>query len=91
MPGGEDFERYVANEGISDEERPASSVASPSGEMWHAASVGHGSAVVVDDLDVVPVGVQDERAIVLRHSPDEAAGSCRPRRRAAGEGRLHPA
>src|ERR687898_1555008 len=26
--------------------------------------VGHGSAVVVDDLDVVPVGVQDERAVV---------------------------
>src|SRR4029077_2761032 len=25
-----------------------------------------GSAVVVDDLDVVPVGVQDERAVVAR-------------------------
>jgi hypothetical protein len=26
--------------------------------------VGHRSAVVVDDFDVVPVGVQDERAVV---------------------------
>jgi hypothetical protein len=29
-----------------------------------ACGVVHGSAIVVDDLDVVPIGVEDERAVV---------------------------
>ena len=33
--------------------------------MWRGVVV-HGSAIVVDDLDVVPVGVEDERAVVAR-------------------------
>src|SRR4051812_37579206 len=35
----------------------------------------HGSAVVVDDLDVVPVGVQDERAVVPRVVDGALAGT----------------
>ena len=37
--------------------------------------VGDGSAVVVDDLDVVPVGVQDERAVVARVVDGALAGT----------------
>jgi hypothetical protein len=37
--------------------------------------VGHGSAVIVDDLDVVPVGVQDERAVVARVVDRALAGT----------------
>src|SRR3954464_14679156 len=35
----------------------------------------YGSAVVVDDLDVVPVGVQDEGAVVARVVDDPLAGT----------------
>src|SRR5439155_23461431 len=37
--------------------------------------VGHGSAVVVDDLEVVPVGVQDEGAVVARVVDGALAGT----------------
>src|SRR3954468_18491475 len=42
-------------------------------ETWRAGS--HGSAVVGEDLDVVPVGVQDERAVVARVVDGPLAGS----------------
>ena len=34
--------------------------------MLSSGVVVHGSAIVVDHLDVVPVGVEDERAVVAR-------------------------
>jgi hypothetical protein len=37
--------------------------------------VGHGSAIVVDDLDVVPVGVEDERPVVARVVHGALAGA----------------
>src|SRR4051794_4415338 len=51
--------------------------ARPCASLRHVpgGGVGDSSAVVVDDLDVVPVGVQDERAVVARVVDGALAGT----------------
>jgi hypothetical protein len=81
------FTHSVAGLNIADPGRPDAAqelgsagvenlvAASTLARMRWSAGAADASAVVVDDLDVVPVGVQDERAVVARVVDGALAGT----------------